>query len=123
MDKVKYLKVVCIFMVATLSGCATTSVVTQDIALGMTKQNVISKAGKPFSKNGYKDSSGNIIDVWSYKETTWDDGGWSWDKTVISTEVVFENNKVQSFGNVGERFKTKNPMAPSLNIDNTIHID
>lgn len=104
-----------------LSSCATTSMVTQNIDLGMTTHEVRSKAGKPFSKNVYKDHTGNVIAEWLYKETTWDDGGWSWDRTIINTIVVFENNKVKSFGNSGERFKTKKPMSPSVNVDYTIH--
>ena len=123
MNRITFSKVVFIGLLMILSSCATTSMVSQDIELGMTKHEVLSKAGKPFSKNVYKDSTGNVIDEWSYKETTWDDGGWSWDKTIVNTIVIFENNKVRSFGNAGERFKTKNPMAPSLNIDNTVHIE
>jgi hypothetical protein len=119
MNKVKSLFY--IFGIVFFPSCATTSMVTQDISLGMTKKEVISKAGKPFSKNSYKNNSGSIVDEWSYKETTWDDKGWSWDRTIINTVVIFENDEVKSFGNVGERFKTKNPMSPSLNVDQTIH--
>jgi len=121
--KMKSAKIIFISILITLSSCATTSMVTQDIALGMTTQEVLSKAGKPFSKSVYKDAAGNVIDEWSYKETTWDDGGWSWDKTIINTVVIFENSKVKSFGNAGERFKAKNPMAPCVNIDNTIRTE
>lgn len=110
-----------LMIVALLSGCATTSQVAQDISLGMTSQEVLKNSGKPFSKNIYQDCEGNIIEEWSYKETTWDDGGWSWDKTIINTVVIFENDKVKSLSNAGERFKTKNPMAPNLNIYKTMH--
>ncbi len=106
---------------AILSGCATQSAIVQDLSLGMTSQEVLRKGGSPFSKNVYKDINGNVVEEWSYKETTWDDGGWSWDKTVINTIVIFENNKVIAFKNNDERFKTKNPMSPSLNIDCTVH--
>ena len=95
--------------------------VTQNIDLGMTTQEVQNKVGKPFSKNVYKDREGNVIAEWCYKETTWDDGGWSWDRTVINTIVFFENDKVKTFGNLGERFKTRNPMSPGMNVDYTIH--
>lgn len=107
--------------VSLLSGCATTSQVAQDISLGMTSQEVLKNSGKPFSKNIYQDSEGNTVEEWSYKETTWDDGGWSWDKTIINTVIIFENGNVKSLSNAGERYKTKNPMAPTLNIYKTEH--
>lgn len=104
-----------------LSGCATTSKVAQNISLGMTTQEVIKSSGKPFSKNISKDSEGCIIEEWSYRETTWDDGGWSWDRTIVNTVITFENGRVKSMSNEGEKSKTKNPMAPTLNLHNTLH--
>ncbi len=116
-------KIICLFVLALLiSGCATTSRVAQNISLGMSTQEVLRVAGKPFSKNIGKDAEGNSIEEWFYRETTWDDAGWSWDKTIINSVVTFKDGKVESFSKTDkERYKTKNPMAPSVNIDATIH--
>jgi hypothetical protein len=70
----------------------------------MTKQEVLIKVGKPFSKSCSKDADGNIIEVWSYNETTWDDGGWSENRTILKTNVLFdEKGTVKSYENAGER--------------------
>lgn len=90
-------------MLTILTGCATRSTICQNLALGMTKQEVLVSAGKPYSKSCRKDSEGNIIEVWSYNETTWDDGGWTYDRTIVTTRILFENNEVKSFENAGER--------------------
>lgn len=55
-----------------LIGCATTSKVAQNITLDMSTDEVLRKSGKPFSKNAFKDSVGNVIEEWVYRETTWD---------------------------------------------------
>jgi len=103
-------------------GCATTSRVAQNISLGMTTQEVLRVAGKPFSKNIAKDAAGNAVEEWFYRETTWDDAGWSWDRTIVNSIVTFKNGKVESFSKDDrERYKTKNPMAPGVNINATIH--
>ena len=115
-------KLLALLLCLGLVGCATTSRVAQKISLGMTTDEVRKAAGQPFSKNVMKGSDGNAIEEWVYRETTWDDGGWSWDKTQINTVVAFKNGKVESFGKQDkERYKTKNPMAPSLNVDVTTH--
>jgi hypothetical protein len=107
-----------------VSGCATTSRVAQNISLGMSPQEVQSAAGKPFSRNLMKDAEGNGIEEWTYRETIWDDGGWSWDKTIINSVVTFKNGKVEKFAKVDdERHKTKNPMNPGVNVDATVHHD
>ena len=111
-----------IFLMVLMEGCATTSRVAQNISLGMTTQEVLRVAGKPFSKNIAKDAAGNAIEEWFYRETTWDDAGWSWDRTIVNSVVTFKNGKVEGFSkNDKERYKTKNPMSPSVNIDATIH--
>lgn len=115
MNSDKSRSIICLILsLITLVGCATTSQVAQSVTLGMSPQQVLVSSGKPYSKNIYRDSEGNYIEEWSYKETTWDDAGWSWDKTVINTVITFENGQVKSMNNAGERFK--NPMAPALNI-------
>jgi len=108
----------CVF----ISGCfATSSKVTQRLSLGMTTSEVATLIGYPFSKNAYTNSRNNSIEEWEYKETTWDDGGWSWDKTQISSILFFENGKLKAFNKSNERYKTKNPFRPSYNLDITTH--
>lgn len=115
-------KIIVLLLCLGFIGCVTTSRVAQNISLGMTTNEVCKVAGKPFYKNVIKDKDGNVIEEWTYRETTWDDAGWSWDKTLINTVVVFKNGKVESFGKEGkDRYKTKNPMAPTLNVDVTTH--
>ncbi len=115
-------KILVLLLCLGMGGCATTSRVAQNISLGMTTQEVFRAAGKPFSKNIGKNAEGELVEEWFYRETTWDDGGWSWDKTIINSVVTFKNGKVESLSKTDkERYKTKNPMAPSVNIDATIH--
>ncbi len=114
-------KLVFLLMCLGLIGCATTSKVTQNISLGMTADEVIRKAGIPFLKNASRDAEGNAAEEWIYRETTWDDAGWSWDRTIINTVVRFRNGRVESFGKEGERYKTRNPMGANINVDATVH--
>lgn len=107
---------VILIVIVMLAGCATTSKVAQNVTLGMTTQEVLKSAGKPFSKNAYQDASGNTIEEWSYRETTWDDGGWSWDRTILNTVLTFQNNKLTSFGKTGEAWKTRVP-APNVVVE------
>lgn len=87
----------------------------------MTTNEVLQTCGQPFSRNAFKDSGGNTLEEWVYRETTWDDAGWSWDRTLINTVVKFQNGRVEAFGKEGERYKTKNPMGTNVNIDTTVH--
>jgi len=103
--------------VVFLVGCATTSKVVQNVTLGMTTQEALRAGGRPFSKNAYQDTSGDMVEEWTYRETTWDDGGWSWDRTILNTTLVFRNNKLVSFGNTGSQWKTRVP-APDIVIEN-----
>ena len=94
------------WMVVTMilvEGCATTSRVTQNVSLGMTTQEVLAVAGKPFSKNIAKDAAGNAVEEWFYRETTWDDAGWSWDRTIVNSVVTFKNGRVESFSQGRQR--------------------
>lgn len=85
-----------------LASCATRSVVAQKLDLGMTTNEVSKNVGKPFSRNVYRDDTGNVIEEWLYREQTWDDGGmWTDDRTIVNTIVIFEDNKVKSFTNDG----------------------
>jgi len=111
-----------IVMVIWVGGCATNSRVAQHVSLGMSELEVLKEAGEPFSKNVAKNAKGNTVEEWFYRETTWDDAGWSWDRIIVNSVVTFENGKVASFlKNNNDRYKTKNPMAPSINIDTTLH--
>ena len=114
-------KLALVWLCLGLAGCATTSRVTQNLSLGMNTDEVLRKTGIPFSKNASRDARGDIIEEWIYRETTWDDAGWTWDRTIINTVVKFRNGKVESFGKEGERYKTKNPMGASVNVDATTH--
>ena len=73
MNKLRYSKLIFISMLMVLCGCVTSPKATQDIGIGMSQQEIVRKAGKPFSKKAYRDSAGNSIEEWSYKETIWDD--------------------------------------------------
>ena len=54
--------------------------------------------------------NGVTIEKWVYKETTWDQGGWSWNRTVSDSAVVFQNGRVVSFGvEKGETFANLGP--------------
>jgi len=111
-----------IIVALLVTGCATTSHVAQNISLGMSAQEVHKSDGEPYSKDISKDAKGNVVERWYYKETTWDDGGWSWDRTVVNSVVTFKNGKVESFSKAGkDRYKTKNPMASNFNMDITTH--
>ena len=110
-----------IFAIIFLGGCTTTSRVAQNISLGMTTQEVVIAAGKPFTKNINKDEEGNTVEKWFYKETTWDDGGWTWDRTIVNSVVTLKNGKVESFLKDGDdRYKTKNPFSSSVNVDRNL---
>lgn len=95
------------------AGCATTSRVNK-IDLGMSASQVVSTIGQPYKKQRTTDSRGNRIEVWSYQDTTWDEGGWSWNRTVVHNNVVFVNGQVKSITNDPDTYKTDNPMLPSI---------
>jgi hypothetical protein len=42
----------------------------------MTQADVLRSVGKPFSKRA-EQQNGVAVETWIYKETTWDQGGWS----------------------------------------------
>ena len=100
---------------ASAGGCQTTTQTTNRISIGMTQAQVIGAVGKPFSK------SAAIIDgvpteTWIYKETTWDQGGWSWNRTISDSEVVFRNRHVVSFGVAKQRHIHRAPGDINVNV-------
>src|SRR6476646_8601419 len=99
-----------------LSACATTTQTTTHIAIGMTQEQVVAAVGAPFSKAA-EVRDGIAVEKWIYKETTWDQGGWSWNRTVSDSAVVFRNGRVISYGVENERHLHQNPASPSVNLD------
>src|SRR6266851_8780028 len=90
-------------------ACQTTTHSTTRIAVGMTEADVLRSVGAPFSKSA--DIQGGVtVEKWIYKETTWDQGGWSWNRTVSDSAIVFQNGHVVSYGVEGEHHLHKNPM-------------
>lgn len=102
--------------VLVLSACATTTQTTTRIAVGMTRAEVLRAVGAPFSKSA-EESDGVTVEKWIYKETTWDQGGWSWNRTVSDSAVIFRNGRVVSFGVENERHLHQNPAAPTVNVN------
>lgn len=100
---------------ATLSACQTTTQTTTRIAIGMTRAEVLRAVGAPFSKSA-EERGGVTVEKWIYKETTWDQGGWSWNRTVSDSAVIFKNGRVVSFGVEQERHLHQNPAAPNVNV-------
>ena len=77
-----------------LTSCKTTTTLSSKVSLGMTKEEIISKCGKPFKTSAKYDKAENLQEILFYKEKTWDDGGWSWSTTVTNHMFVFKNNKL-----------------------------
>lgn len=91
-----------------LQSCATRSVVATKVEMNMTPEQVKISVGKPWSKNTYKDSDGSAHEEWIYRETTWDDAGWSWDRTMFNTYVIFKDGRVEAIiKDPNEIFKTR----------------
>ena|SRR5437762_13879268 len=104
------LSCVCLFL-----GCQTTTHTTNRISVGMTQAQVLQSVGKPFSKSAQQ-RDGTLIETWIYKETTWDQGGWSWNRTVSDSEIVFRNGKVVSYGVARERHIHRAPGDFNVNV-------
>ncbi len=103
-----------------LCACQTTTQTTNRISVGMTQAAVLKAVGRPFSKSA-EVNGGIPTEVWVYKETTWDQGGWSWNRTVSDSEIVFQNGKVVSYGVAREHHLRQNPMNPGVDVH--IHHD
>lgn len=99
-----------------LSACATTTQTTTRLAVGMTHAEVLRAVGAPFSKSA-EERDGTLVERWVYKETTWDQGGWSWNRTVSDSAVIFRDGRVVSFGVEHERHLQQNPMDPTVNVN------
>ncbi|HEV3243997.1 MAG TPA: hypothetical protein VGZ31_06270 [Chthoniobacterales bacterium] len=102
-------------VITTLVGCQTTTQTTNRISIGMTQAQVIASVGKPFSKS-VAEENGVTVEKWIYKETTWDQGGWSWNRTVSDSEIVFRNGRVTSFGVAKERHVHDRPGDVNVNV-------
>jgi len=74
-----------------MTSCKTTTTLSRKVNLGMTKEQVIAKCGKPFKTTARYDKEKNMQEILFYKEKTWDDGGWSWSTTVTNHLFVFKN--------------------------------
>ncbi len=115
-------KIISLIVIALcLSACQTTTQTTNRIAIGMTKAQVVAAVGTPHSKSA-ETRGGVLIEKWIYKETTWEQGGWSWNRTVSDSAIVFQNGHVVSYGVEGEQHLHKNPMNPDINV-NVSHDD
>ncbi|MEK7286517.1 MAG: hypothetical protein AAB035_04380 [Nitrospirota bacterium] len=108
---------ICFAFILALVGCATTSQVAEKIDLGMSKQDVLKNIGKPLKKEAFVDSIGANIEIWQYQETTWDDGGWSWNRTIVRSLLTFKNGFVIAMGNLPDRYRNQNPFDPTVNIN------
>jgi hypothetical protein len=110
-------KIISLIVIAlSISACQTTTQTTNRIAIGMTKAQVVAAVGTPHSKSA--ETRGRVlIEKWIYKETTWDQGGWSWNRTVSDSAIVFQNGHVVSYGVEGEHHLHKNPMNPDINVN------
>ncbi len=110
-------KIISLIVIAlSISACQTTTQTTNRIAIGMTKAQVVAAVGTPHSKSA-ETRGGVLIEKWIYKETTWDQGGWSWNRTVSDSAIVFQNGHVVSYGVEGEHHLHKNPMNPDINVN------
>src|SRR5438874_4960100 len=100
---------------AALSACQTTTQTTNRIAVGMTEAEVLRAVGPPFSKSA-EERDGTTVEKWIYKETTWDQGGWSWNRTVSDSAVIFRNGRVVSYGVEKERHLRRAPGDINVNV-------
>jgi hypothetical protein len=98
-----------------LASCQTTTTTTNRVSIGMNQADVLQSVGKPFSKSA-EVVDGVSVETWIYKETTWDQGGWSWNRTVSDSEIVFRNGRVVSFGVAKERHLHERPGDINVNV-------
>jgi len=106
-------RILLISLSAVLVGCATTSKVTK-VDLGMSQAEVTAAIGRPYKKQASTDPTGKLVETWSYQDTTWDDGGWSWNRTIVHSNITFVNGVVANIGNAPDTHKTDNPVLPAM---------
>ena len=79
-----------------VSGCVTTSV-SSNLSLGMSKEEVLAKCGKPFQAGAIKDSKGQLLESFHYKQQT------KLSPTAVPIEtdtyVYFTDGRVVYYGN------------------------
>jgi hypothetical protein len=97
------------------AACQTTTQTTNRVSVGMTQAEVLRSVGKPFSKSA-EQKDGVLVETWIYKETTWDQGGWSWNRTVSDSAIVFRNRKVVSYGVAKEQHVRRAPGDINVNV-------
>lgn len=105
-----------------LCGCQTSSKVAAKIDLGMSQEQVVQAVGKPLKKSAFLDVSDDKIEVWQYQETTWDDAGFSWDRTIVRSQLTFRNGRLIAIGDLPDRYKNMNPMNPTVNIKQDVTV-
>jgi hypothetical protein len=88
----------------------------------MSQADVLAELGPPFKKQAFLDEDRNAVELLLYRETTWDDGGWSWDRTVVSTTLTFVNQDLVAIGNLPDRYKDKNPFRPDVWIQQDVTV-
>ena len=74
----------------------------------MAQSDVLKVLGKPYNKSASL-NQGIPTEKWIYQETTWDQGGWSWNRTVHDSAVTFQNGRVVGFGTEQEQHLNQNP--------------
>ena len=118
-SKMTVLKVIMLSMFLICSfGCfQRTAKSSRTLDLGMSKAEVQKSMGYPTKKSAYVNDNGDKIEVWHFRETTWDDGGWSWDKTIVRSNIIFKNGFVDAIGQDPEQYKSKNPFNPAVRIE------
>ena|ERR1043166_921183 len=111
----KSIALLCAITIPFIMSCQATAQTTNRISVGMTQAEVVRAVGKPFSRSA--DVVGGVpVETWVYKETTWDQGGWSWNRTVSDSEIVFRNGRVISFGVARERHLHDRPGDINVNV-------
>jgi outer membrane protein assembly factor BamE (lipoprotein component of BamABCDE complex) len=92
MESIKNVSLLLIIIVGLFTSCKTHTTLSRKVSLGMTKEQVWITCGKPYKTSAKYDREENLLEIYYYKEKTWDDGGASWSTTVTNHMLVFKNN-------------------------------